>query len=118
MKWVKVLSQSELPADARKVVTIGEQKVLLVNYNGQVYAVANACPHLKLPLKKGKIQDGALICPFHRSAFDLRTGNPTTWSPFPPVIGGLLGAISSEKPLPVFSVRTEDGNVFVGVETL
>ncbi|WP_218081130.1 Rieske (2Fe-2S) protein [Anthocerotibacter panamensis] len=116
MNWVKVLSQSELPQDARKVVSIGDRKILLLHHSGQVYAMDNACPHLKLPLKSGKIQDGAIVCPFHRSAFDLRTGNVTAWSTFPPLVGSLLGAISSAKAVAVFPTRVDQGSIFVGVE--
>ncbi|WP_287129269.1 Rieske (2Fe-2S) protein [Candidatus Cyanaurora vandensis] len=116
MNWVKVLPQSELTPDARKVVTVGQRKILLLQHGGQVYAMDNGCPHLKLPLKGGKIQDGALVCPFHRSAFDLKTGNVKAWSTFPPLVGSLLGAISTEKPLTVYPVRMEGGSIAVGVE--
>lgn len=114
MGWTKVLSEAELPAGARQVVDIGEQKVLLLNHEGKLYAVSNRCPHMGLPMKKGKItDDGALVCPFHRSAFDLCTGEAKTWTPFPPVVGQLMGMIKAETALPVFATRTEDGSIWV-----
>lgn len=115
MQWINVLSQSELPADARKVVEVEGRKVLLVNHQGNIYAMDNACPHLKLPLKGGKIQDGAIICPFHRSAFDLKSGQVMNWSPFPPVVGPLLGALSSAKAMEVFQIKVEQGNILVSL---
>ncbi|NJL61829.1 MAG: Rieske (2Fe-2S) protein [Methylacidiphilales bacterium] len=116
MNWVKALAQDELPQDARKVVKIEQRAILLVHHNNQIYAIENSCPHLKLPLQKGKItDDGAIVCPFHRSAFNLSTGNPTDWTPFPPGVGKLMGMISKEKALSVFSTRVEEGSIWVEI---
>lgn len=114
MGWTKVLSEAELPAGARQVVKVEDQKVLLLNHGGTIYAVANSCPHLNLPMKKGKItEDGALVCPFHRSAFDLCTGEPKSWTPFPPVVGPLMGKVKDAAALPVFATKTEAGGIWV-----
>ncbi|MBE9042214.1 Rieske (2Fe-2S) protein [Oscillatoriales cyanobacterium LEGE 11467] len=116
MAWVKALPRENLEAGGRQVVKIGDRKILLVDLDGKICAVNNACPHLKLPLKKGKITpDGAIVCPFHRSAFDLCTGEVKTWSPFPPVVGNLLGKISAEKTLEVFPTRIESDSIWVDV---
>jgi nitrite reductase/ring-hydroxylating ferredoxin subunit len=116
MNWVKVLAENELPQDARKVVKVEQRAILLLHHNNQIYAVENSCPHLKLPLQKGKItDDGAIVCPFHRSVFDLSTGNPKEWSPFPPGVGKLMGMISKEKALSVFSTRVEEGSIWVEI---
>lgn len=53
------------------------------------------------------------ICPFHHSAFDLKTGNVKEWSPWPPGLGRILGAISREKALKVYATKLEDGYVWV-----
>lgn len=116
MSWTKVLSEDDLSADKRQVVKVGKRKILLIENEGKLYAVDNSCPHLKLPLKKGKIQDGAIVCPFHRSAFDLETGEVKNWTPWPPVVGNVLGAISQEKTLPTFPVKTEAGSIWIDVE--
>ena len=116
MAWTKVLSATELPLGDRKLVKVGDQKILIINRNGELHAVNNACPHLKLPLKKGELtEDGAIVCPFHRSAFDLCTGEVKNWTPWPPVVGNVLGKISSEKKLSVFSTRVEDGSIWIDI---
>ncbi|MCF4967781.1 MULTISPECIES: Rieske (2Fe-2S) protein [Nostocales] len=116
MNWIKVLPQDELPPNGRKVVKVEQRNILLLHHNNQVFAVENSCPHLKLPMQKGKItDDGAIVCPFHRSAFDLSTGNPKDWTPFPPGIGKVMGMISKEKALSVFPTRVEEGSIWVGV---
>lgn len=116
MSWTKVLPVDTLTPGTRQVVKVGERNILLVNHNGQLYAVDNACPHLKLSMKKGKItEDGAIVCPWHRSAFDLCTGEVKDWTPWPPVVGKAMGMIAKEKSLPVFPVRVEDNSIWVDI---
>ena len=114
MSWTKVLAADALSPGTRQVVKVGKRNVLLLHHENQLYAVDNTCPHLKLPLKDGKITEtGAIVCPAHRSAFDLRTGEVQTWCPFPPGIGKVLSLISQEKTLPVFPTRVEEGNIWI-----
>ena len=113
MVWTKALAASDLPPGSRQVVKLNQQPILLLNDAGTIHAVSNQCPHLKLPMKTGKLQDGAIVCPFHRSAFDLCSGEVKDWTPFPPVVGKLMGKMSTEKALPVFPVRVENGEVQV-----
>lgn len=116
MSWVKALEQEELPEGGRKVVEAGGRSILLIHHEGQIYALASACPHMRLPLKGAKIENGVLICPWHHSAFDLRTGNVKAWSPWPPAVGHMLGALSREKALPVYPTRVEEGFIWIEVE--
>ncbi len=116
MSWTKVLSVEALSDGARQVIKVGDKSILLLNHSSQIYAIDNACPHLKLSMKKGRVtEDGAIICPWHHSAFDLRTGNVKEWTPWPPVVGKALGMISSQKAMAVFPVRVEEENIWVDV---
>jgi nitrite reductase/ring-hydroxylating ferredoxin subunit len=118
MKWVKVLAQDELPAASRKVVKVEDRAILLLEHSGQIYAMENACPHLKLPLKAGKITaDNAIVCPWHHSAFDLSSGEVKDWCAWPPGVGKVLAMVSKEKTLKVFPTRIEDNSVWVDLET-
>lgn len=118
MTWTETISKDQLSPGDRQVFEVAQgddkKKLLLINHEGNIYAVDNACPHLKLPLKKGKIDsDCTITCPFHRSTFDLETGEAKTWSTFPPLIGNLVGKLSPEKPLPVYATRVESGKIMV-----
>jgi nitrite reductase/ring-hydroxylating ferredoxin subunit len=113
MAWTKILEVNALSPGAREVVKVGNRNILVLNHENQLYAVENSCPHLKLPMKSGKIQDGAIVCSFHRSAFDLNTGEVKTWCPWPPGVGKLLSMVSAAKTLPVFPLRVEDGNILI-----
>lgn len=71
---------------------------------------------MRLPLKGGRVEDGTIVCPWHHSAFDLRTGDVRDWSPWPPAVGRMLRALSREKALPTFPTKVEDGSIWVGIE--
>ena len=116
MKWVQALAQDALAEGERQVIKVGEHSILLVRHEGQVYALASACPHMRLPLKGGKVEDDAITCPWHHSAFDLRSGDVKDWSPWPPALGRMLGALSRRKALPVFPTKVEEGSIWVGLE--
>jgi nitrite reductase/ring-hydroxylating ferredoxin subunit len=116
MGWTKACAVDALAPGARQVVKVGDRKILLLNQAGTLHAVDNVCPHMKLPMQKGKIDGCNIVCPWHRSSFDLNTGEVGTWTPFPPVVGKMLGSMSPPKPLAVFPTRIEDGSIWVEVE--
>jgi nitrite reductase/ring-hydroxylating ferredoxin subunit len=59
-----------------------------------------------------------IVCPLHRTAFALESGEVRgEWCPYPPVIGKLTGAIKKEANLPVFDVRTRGKNIEVRLNT-
>ena len=114
MHMIRVLPVEDVPENARKVVEVGEYRVLIIHSGGKFFAVSNHCPHMSLPLKNGKISvDGAIVCPFHHSAFDLENGDVKDWSPWPPVVGRALGTLAREKALPVFATEVKDGWLWV-----
>lgn len=114
MDWQKVALESEFLERARKVVPLGGRKVLVLRFRDEFLAVENACPHMRFPLNLGTVtEDCGIICPFHHSAFDLKTGNVKEWSPWPPGLGRILGAVSREKALKVYATKVEDGYVWV-----
>ena len=117
MKWTQAVSSDQLAKGERKVIKVDGHSILLIHdQDGQIYAVGSACPHMKLPLKGGKMQDHTITCPWHHSQFDLHTGDVQAWSPWPPAVGRMLGALSREKALPVFPTKVEDGTIWVGLE--
>jgi nitrite reductase/ring-hydroxylating ferredoxin subunit len=115
MSWVKVLD-APLGIGDRQVVTAGDRKILVLNHQGQHYAINNACPHLKLPMKNGKItEDGAIVCPWHRSTFDLATGAVKAWTPWPPVMGAVMAKVSTEKAIATFATKIENNQLWVEI---
>ena len=116
MEWIKTVLEDELAESERKVIRMGGHSILLIRHEGQVYAMVSACPHMRLPLKGAKVHDHTITCPWHHSSFDLDTGDVKEWSPWPPAVGRMLGALSREKALAVFPTKVEDGRIWVGIE--
>lgn len=115
----KLFPISELPEGARRVVNVGPRRVLVLNVEGKIFAVDNACPHMRFPLKDGRVTDDCgIICPFHHSAFDLETGDVKDWAPWPPGLGPVLGAIVRKKALPVYRTRVEDDTLWISKQPI
>jgi len=110
------ISVNELQQSTRHKMQLNDKDVLLLWHKNEVHAIQSKCPHMKLPLAKGELTDDcAIVCPFHKSKFDLKTGDVACWSPWPPVIGKLLGKISKEQNLMVYPTRIDDDMIMVDV---
>ena len=111
--WVQLLPTSDIePGELKPVYTTGQNILLSCDYDGQVYASSNICPHLGTPLTDGEVGDGVLTCAQHKSSWDLKTGELSgTWCPFPPVLGPLLGKLQPPSNLAVFPVRENSGYI-------
>jgi nitrite reductase/ring-hydroxylating ferredoxin subunit len=56
-------------------VVTGVGKYAVGNVRGDYFAVTRRCRHLGADLAGGGIdQDGCLVCPWHQSAYDVKTG--------------------------------------------
>jgi nitrite reductase/ring-hydroxylating ferredoxin subunit len=113
MAWKKATSLEEIKENTITKIDCDGQKVLLINDEGQIYAVEHLCPHMNLPLQGGTIKESAIVCPWHRSAFDLTTGDVKAWSPWPPVVGKVLSNVRKEQALQVYDVKIENDVIFV-----
>jgi nitrite reductase/ring-hydroxylating ferredoxin subunit len=116
MSWHYVSDLKTLQSLNRQVVSVENQKILLIWHEDQIYAVQSQCPHLKLPLAKAEInQKNEIVCPFHKSAFDLCTGDVKCWSPWPAMLSGVLGKVSKPKNLNIYPVKIEDDRIMVEI---
>jgi len=71
---VRVLRVDEL-SDGRAVSRMVDQHpVGLVRLDGRLVAFDPLCPHKFSDLSDGFLEAGAVVCPTHLWAFDLRTG--------------------------------------------
>jgi apoptosis-inducing factor 3 len=58
-----------------KAVQVEDTKILLVRLtNGDYTAVGAICPHAGAALEQGLLCDQRILCPWHKSVFDIRTG--------------------------------------------
>ena len=108
----------------REVVDGPDGKILVTKVAGNYYAVDAKCPHLGLPMKRGKISNDfgvpTITCNFHNSCFELESGKCTKW-----VTGalgfesGLVSKVmnkvgSDKKDLKAYNVTVqEDGSLLI-----
>jgi nitrite reductase/ring-hydroxylating ferredoxin subunit len=48
--------------------------ILLVNLNGEYFAISNICPHMRCMLSRGRLQEGHVICGCQGATFDVNSG--------------------------------------------
>jgi nitrite reductase/ring-hydroxylating ferredoxin subunit len=94
-------------------------KLVLVKTGGAVYAVENRCPHVGVPIGRGKIEHGQIVCPFHGSRFNLATGENVDWVSgiagvkIPDWSSALLSFGKKPQPIRTFPVTVEGQDVYV-----
>jgi len=64
----------DLPLNKPMAKNIRGKAIMMVNLDGQAYAMQDKCPHQGKRLSDGWCEDGRIVCPFHRYSFDLKTG--------------------------------------------
>ena len=101
MKYVKVMSEEDLPIGKSAIISAGEDEIALFNYKGKYYAVANKCPHRGAPLGEGRIEEGIVICPNHEWRFKLENG---------------ANMQNPELFIPTYPVKTKNENIYIGLE--
>jgi nitrite reductase/ring-hydroxylating ferredoxin subunit len=101
LEWQAVGPAQELPVGSMRGLTLGEERLLLVNLGAsEIYAYRNNCPDTPFPLDGASVDDAILRCPWHGCLFDLRGGR----------------RIDAEGPgLGVVPVRVQDGTVVVSI---
>lgn len=73
-RWVQAIAETDLPDDTPTGVEVEGRPVLLHRRNGEVHALDNRCSHAGGLLSRGEVDGCTVICPLHRSVFDLRDG--------------------------------------------
>lgn len=75
-----VCPTAELPPGERKVVEHGDVEILVVNCDGELFAIEDRCSHDDGELGDGELHSDrcAIECPRHGALFDLRSGKPLT----------------------------------------
>ena len=89
-----------------------------VGNNGEYFAVSRRCRHLGADLSGGSIDaDGCLVCPWHQSAYDVRTGRmvrgPQGVFAKIPGLGASVKALTRVIPLRRKAVVERSGDLYV-----
>ncbi len=78
MKWIAIPDAAVKGSDGISKIKISGKQVCLIRNEGQLYATSARCPHAGADLSGGWCEDGRLICPHHRHAFNLQSGRGDT----------------------------------------
>jgi len=97
--WVDVLAESDITDGKPACAKAADIEIVVVKKDDKIYALANRCSHLGGPLCDGEVNEDGVICPWHRSEFDLKTG--------------LVKNGPATHRQPVFDTRVVDGRVQV-----
>jgi uncharacterized membrane protein/nitrite reductase/ring-hydroxylating ferredoxin subunit len=72
--WVPVCNESGLGDGETLRVDYDDNIIVIARQGEEVYAFQEFCTHRYGPLSEGRVQDHRVVCPWHRSCFDMRTG--------------------------------------------
>lgn len=114
---VKVCKTEELANGKRKIVTLDNMSIVVVNSDGQLHAFRNSCPHQGAPLEFGTISGAmgysepheyeygchneVLRCPLHGWAFNMNDGK---------------SLFNAKIKIKTFEVREQDGFIILLVK--
>lgn len=99
-RFVEVARVGDVPPGKGRLVRVDARPIALFHVDGRYYAIKNYCPHEGDDLWRGRIEEGAVICPNHGWRFDLGTGRCVR-----------LG----DRDVRAYPVRVEGDRILVGV---
>lgn len=85
--WTRVAALGELLPGESVVAWDGDTPILVVNLDGEFYAVEDKCTHEDFELSAGAVDpgDGSVECVLHGARFDLRSGKALCGPAYLPV---------------------------------
>mgnify|MGYP006176995045 FL=1 len=98
--WVFVGTTAALLPGESTVVWDDDTPILVVNYDGDFYALQDKCSHEDFELSAGHFdgEDATIECVLHGAKFDVRDGRPL--------------CAPAYEPVAKFPVKVEDGVVW------
>jgi nitrite reductase/ring-hydroxylating ferredoxin subunit len=119
MEWKDVAAVEEIPDGGMKRVEVVGREIALARVGESIYAFGDRCPHMNAPLHEGKIENGRVICPLHKTEFDLSTGKRLSDPkiPIPKVLkaGAMMAGIRTHD-LETYEARQENSRVLINLE--
>ena len=74
MSKVIVGKVSDIPPGEMKKISADGKEILVVNNNGDFYAMDDTCTHSGASLSEGQLQDSIVTCGWHGAQFDCKSG--------------------------------------------
>ncbi|MCD9030719.1 non-heme iron oxygenase ferredoxin subunit [Luteimonas sp. Y-2-2-4F] len=85
--WIFVCATSELLPGESRVAWDGDTPILVVNLDGDYYALEDRCSHEDFELSAGALDpaEGSIECVLHGARFDVRDGRALCAPAYAPV---------------------------------
>ena len=121
MSQLEAANSGDVRQGAVHAVTLSGTKIGLTRVDGAVQAFVNKCPHLGLPLTKGKIAGQVITCPFHGSSFNLCSGAAQDWVTgimgvnMPGAVRGVIAMGKTPHGLAKLAVSEANGKIYVSL---
>jgi nitrite reductase/ring-hydroxylating ferredoxin subunit len=110
---------ADVPDDGLRTFKTGDTAVVVARVGGRYCAVDYRCPRMGGNLGRGRLVDGAVVCPVHGSRFDMCTGEALEWTPslggvrLPRFARGLLAMGRRPAPVRTHAVEEDDGKLYL-----
>ena len=102
-EWNHACALDRLSDQGIVCARIADTDLILIWSEGRAIACERACPHEQADLSYGHLSQGRLVCPHHAASFDLENGSISQgWA---------------SRPLRIYRVRVEHGEVWVKVDS-
>ena len=119
MDWKELASVEEVPIGKMKKFAVGPLEITVARTEKGIYAFGDRCPHMNAPLHEGKIDEDCVVCPLHKTKFELATGrrmsDPKIPIPKALKMGAMMANIRTHD-LQTFSLKEEGGRILVNID--
>ena len=65
---------TEITAGQMKKVSVDGNEIIVINFNGNYFAVDDTCTHAGGSLSEGKLEGSAITCDWHGAQFECSSG--------------------------------------------
>lgn len=100
-EFFSIGKEDELSEGERLFVEIGNWPMVILNIEGEIFAIADVCTHDNGPLGDGEVDDHIIKCPRHGATFDIKTGE--------------VLSLPAMVDIPVYPAKIVNGEIFVGI---
>lgn len=91
---------SDIPVCKMQKVTADGKEILVINMDGNYYAIDDTCSHAGASLAEGKLEGAVVTCDWHGAKWDCKTGK-------------LVAFPAKIKDLNSYKVIVESDNIFL-----
>ena len=74
MERIFVGRTTDIISGQMKKISSDENEIVIININGDYFAIDDTCTHAGGSISEGKLDDSTIICDWHGAQFDCKNG--------------------------------------------